>query len=101
MQYKEWRAEFERLVNAPRIELAHAALLIATDEYPDLNVSGYLERLDLVAAVDGTHDVPGGEAGRAAPEPDVSLVRKGSIAARKNALSDHAALWRLLCLSSY
>src|SRR5262245_8383360 len=34
----------------PAIDLAHAALLIACEEYPDLEVAGYLSRLDALGA---------------------------------------------------
>ena len=51
MNYSEWRSAFERAVSIPeaQINLAHAALLLATDEYPDLDVSFYLARLDEMA----------------------------------------------------
>ena len=42
---------FREMVSRPpeQIDLAAAALLIARDEYPGLNVSGYLERIDAFA----------------------------------------------------
>jgi len=42
---------FREMVSRPpeQIDLAAAALLIALDEYPELNVSEYLERIDLLA----------------------------------------------------
>ena len=42
---------FREMVSRPpeQIDLAAAALLIALDEYPALNVSGYLERIDALA----------------------------------------------------
>jgi regulator of sirC expression with transglutaminase-like and TPR domain len=44
MQIKQWR----EIASLPeeRIALGEAALLIATDAYPDLDVAGYLARLD-------------------------------------------------------
>ena len=40
----------ERVSRPPeQMDLAAAALLIALDEYPGLNVSNYLERIDLLA----------------------------------------------------
>ena len=44
MQIKQWR----EIASMPeeRIALGEAALLIATDAYPDLDVAGYLARLD-------------------------------------------------------
>lgn len=44
--------EFAALLAEPddRLDLARAALLLATDEYPDLDVDGYLARLDELAA---------------------------------------------------
>lgn len=43
---------FRELVNQPEdsIDLAQAALIIAADEYPDLDIAGYLKRLDEFAA---------------------------------------------------
>jgi regulator of sirC expression with transglutaminase-like and TPR domain len=43
--------EFHREVNQPegRIDLARAALLVSREAYPQLQVSGYLSRLDLLA----------------------------------------------------
>jgi len=42
---------FREMVSRPpeQMDLAAAALLIALDEYPELNVSDYLERIDLLA----------------------------------------------------
>ncbi len=47
MGYKEWRARFEALLeqSEEKIDLAEAALIIASDEYPQLNVASYLARL--------------------------------------------------------
>ncbi|HET7291930.1 MAG TPA: transglutaminase-like domain-containing protein [Vicinamibacteria bacterium] len=44
----EHRARFADLVSRPEAELdfAHAALLIAAEEYPDLDVASYISRLD-------------------------------------------------------
>jgi regulator of sirC expression with transglutaminase-like and TPR domain len=46
------RPAFARLVSGPEaaIDLAEAALLIAKEEYPDLEVAPYLSRLDAMAA---------------------------------------------------
>jgi regulator of sirC expression with transglutaminase-like and TPR domain len=46
------RRAFARLVSRPElaIDLAEAALLIAKEEYPDLEVARYLSRLDAMAA---------------------------------------------------
>lgn len=46
------RLAFAHLVNRPEaaIDLAEAALLIAKEEYPSLEVAGYLARLDQMAA---------------------------------------------------
>lgn len=51
MQYKEWRAAFDHAVALPdaKINLAQAALLIAADEYPELDISFWLARLDNMA----------------------------------------------------
>jgi regulator of sirC expression with transglutaminase-like and TPR domain len=51
MDYQIWRQRFERAVAPPEneIELARAALLIATDEYPDLDLDRYLNRLAAMA----------------------------------------------------
>ncbi len=48
MEYYEGRRIFEREVTHPAGEnnLARAALLIATDQYPDLDIDVYLNRLD-------------------------------------------------------
>ena len=45
---------FREMVSRPpeQVDLAAAALLIALDEYPGLNVSGYLERMKLVSLWD-------------------------------------------------
>jgi regulator of sirC expression with transglutaminase-like and TPR domain len=44
--------DFSRVVNASdeRVDLGRAALEIARDDYPDLDVSGYLRRIDQLAA---------------------------------------------------
>jgi regulator of sirC expression with transglutaminase-like and TPR domain len=46
-----WRRYFERVIGAPDVEipLAEAVLLLASDEYPDLDVPYYLARLDAMA----------------------------------------------------
>lgn len=51
MKYEAWRNYFERVISVPEkeIPLAEAALIIASDEYPDLEVSVYLTRLDTMA----------------------------------------------------
>lgn len=51
MDYAHWRARFESLIEQPeeQIDLAEAALLIATDEYPGLVLEKYLARLDAMA----------------------------------------------------
>ncbi len=48
---EEWLAEFRRAVELPEpeINLAYAALLIATDEYPDLNIPEWMRYLDGLA----------------------------------------------------
>src|SRR2546427_11095820 len=45
------RQAFAALLDLPdgAIDLGHASLLIAREEYPDLDVHGYLERLDEMA----------------------------------------------------
>lgn len=52
MDYAVWRSRFEKLVGKREIDLdiAEGALLIATDEYPDLDVEKYLERIDRMAS---------------------------------------------------
>lgn len=51
MTQDEWRSEFERVISAPDadIDLAKGALILAGDEYPDLEVEYYLARLDEMA----------------------------------------------------
>jgi len=46
------RDEFSEVVGVPReeLDLALAALLVARDAYPDLNVASYLDALDRIAA---------------------------------------------------
>jgi regulator of sirC expression with transglutaminase-like and TPR domain len=46
------RSQFAALASAPDdvLDLAHASLLIAKEEYPELDVVGYLARLDALAA---------------------------------------------------
>ncbi|MGB8647123.1 MAG: transglutaminase-like domain-containing protein [Anaerolineae bacterium] len=53
MNYTEWRRLFEREVRRPpsEIDLARAALLIATDQYPDLEIDKYLALLGRMADV--------------------------------------------------
>ncbi|MEZ5581853.1 MAG: transglutaminase-like domain-containing protein [Candidatus Competibacteraceae bacterium] len=43
---------FKHCLNAPEdtLNLGRAALLIALEEYPDLDVDGYMQRLDMLAA---------------------------------------------------
>ena len=55
------RQTFARLVQGPEgaLDLAVAALLIAKEEYPDLDVSQYLARLDAMAAQVAARLVPG------------------------------------------
>jgi len=65
----EARARFAALV-APavaRIPLAEAALWIAREEYPDLDVESYLDRLDMLAE---------GARGRVAPRPPEEAVAR-------------------------
>lgn len=45
----EARSEFSRLVSREPIPLAHAALLIAKEEYSDLDIAAYLDRLTALA----------------------------------------------------
>ncbi len=51
MTYDAWRATFERAIRMPdaEINLAETALIVASDEYPDLDVTAYLARLDEMA----------------------------------------------------
>ncbi len=51
MQYAAWRLYFERVIELPdaEINLAEGALILAADEYPDLDVSRYLAELDALA----------------------------------------------------
>lgn len=51
MNYDAWRFYFERVVQVPDDEfnLAEGALILATDEYPQLDVSHYLAQLDRMA----------------------------------------------------
>lgn len=51
MDYLEWRRRLERVVERPPVEidLARAALIVASDEYPDLDLDKYLARLDAMA----------------------------------------------------
>ncbi len=51
MMPEEWLHRFEIIVHRPdaEIDLAQAALIIAADEYPDLDVSHYLGALDAMA----------------------------------------------------
>ncbi|MBI4671391.1 MAG: transglutaminase family protein [Chloroflexi bacterium] len=51
MNYNTWRLYFERVTGMPEAEinLAEAALILAADEYPDLDVSRYLAQLDAMA----------------------------------------------------
>lgn len=52
MTHDAWRSYFERVIRMPeeRINLAEAALILAGDEYPELDVSSYLARLDELAS---------------------------------------------------
>ncbi len=51
MTYEAWRLYFERLVQVPEadVPLDEAALVIASDEYPELDVAFYLQQLDDMA----------------------------------------------------
>ena len=51
MNDKAWRLYFERVIEMPdaEINLAEGALIIAADEYADLDVSRYLKQLDEMA----------------------------------------------------
>lgn len=51
MTYDAWRLYFERVIEAPdeQVNLAEGALILAADEYPDLEVSGTLRELDALA----------------------------------------------------
>jgi regulator of sirC expression with transglutaminase-like and TPR domain len=67
------RAEFERIARTPdpQIDLAEAALRIAAEEYPGLDVAGYLARLDDLA-----HDAaPGIESATSLRERVAALNR--------------------------
>lgn len=57
---------FERAVDRPdrTIDLAQAALLIAQDEYPDLDIDKYLTRLDEMARAVRTQVMAAGNPGR-------------------------------------
>jgi regulator of sirC expression with transglutaminase-like and TPR domain len=59
------REQFERAVGVPdqRIDVARAALWIAAEEYPDLDVDGYLRQFDRLAAVARSRVESGGEIG--------------------------------------
>lgn len=48
MNSEQWLAQFKRVLSQPdeEINLAQAALLIATDEYPTLDIAAYLRKLD-------------------------------------------------------
>lgn len=51
MDYKAWRLYFEQVIEKPEdeVDLAEGALILASDEYPELDVSRYLARLDKMA----------------------------------------------------
>ncbi len=51
MDYDEWRRCFESAIARPEeeMDLARAALIVATDEYPELDLEKYLARLDGMA----------------------------------------------------
>lgn len=51
MTYEAWRLYFERVIEMPKAEinLAEAALILASDEYPTLEISPYLAQLDAMA----------------------------------------------------
>ncbi|MDL1895881.1 tetratricopeptide repeat protein [Anaerolineae bacterium CFX7] len=51
MHYTAWRLYFERVIQAPdaQINLAEGALILATDEYPNLDIAQYLAELDALA----------------------------------------------------
>jgi regulator of sirC expression with transglutaminase-like and TPR domain len=51
MTYEAWRNYFERVITVPEadLNLAEGALIVASDEYPDLDVSFYLAQLHEIA----------------------------------------------------
>lgn len=51
MNYDGWRLYFEQVINtsADEVDVAEAALILAADEYPELDVSHYLRQLDHTA----------------------------------------------------
>lgn len=51
MDYAGWRARFEIVIGVPEVEinLAEAALIVASDEYPQLDIEIYLARLEDMA----------------------------------------------------
>jgi hypothetical protein len=48
MTYDAWRLYFERVIEKPdaAINLAEGALILAADEYPDLEIAPHLAQLD-------------------------------------------------------
>jgi regulator of sirC expression with transglutaminase-like and TPR domain len=57
MDYKDWRTRFERLVakSEEDLDIAEGALIIAADEYPELDVARYIARLDKMAGQVRSH----------------------------------------------
>lgn len=51
MTSEEWLYKFGQIVSAPedKIDLAQAALVIAADEYPDIDIAHYIRALDAMA----------------------------------------------------
>jgi regulator of sirC expression with transglutaminase-like and TPR domain len=51
MDYADWRAHFERLAeeSGEELDIAEGALIIASDEYPHLDIEKYRIRLDTMA----------------------------------------------------
>lgn len=62
---------FAELVTREQFGLAEACLLIAQDEYPDLDVGAYIARIDAIAAA-----VSGRLAADAAPEQRVAAINR-------------------------
>lgn len=63
MDYKDWRTRFECIVGQPEevIDVAEGALVIASDEYPELDVERYLTRLTAMAEYVRSHIPRGGD----------------------------------------
>jgi regulator of sirC expression with transglutaminase-like and TPR domain len=64
MTYDAWRNYFEQVVSKPEgeIDLAEAALILASDEYPELDIAYYVARLDGMAKTLGERLAPEREA---------------------------------------